>query len=89
MDTRTLLEQLRNEHAELGKAIALLERRTGASGSGSQRRALAPKRHIRLMSATAKAAMSRKLKAVWAAKKKDSATRSKATKARATKKAAQ
>jgi len=87
MDTTTLLNQLRKERDELSATISVLERRAGVSPAAT-RRASAPKRHGRVMSAAAKAAMSRKLKAIWAAKKKASAARSKAAKARVKKAAA-
>lgn len=84
MDTSTLLNQLRQERAELDATISVLERRAGAVSVGGSRK---PKKHGRPMSAAAKLAMSKKLKAVWAAKKKASAARSKAAKARVAKKA--
>lgn len=84
MDTRQLLEQLRKERDELSATISVLERRTGEVSVGGSRK---PKKHGRPMSAAAKLAMSKKLKAVWAAKKKAFASRSKAAKARVAKKA--
>jgi hypothetical protein len=87
LDTRQLLDQLRQERAELDATIRVLERHTGSTPARAAS-AAKPKRHGRVMSAAAKAAMSRKLKAIWAAKKKASAARSKAAKARVKKAAA-
>jgi len=83
MDSKTLLEQLRSERAELDATITVLEKRFGVQGAVPRtRKSTGPKRHGRVMSAAAKAAMSRKLKAVWAAKKAKAAARSKVAKAR-------
>ena len=83
MDSKTLLEQLKKEHAELGQAISVLERRVGGSVPTQHRRT-----HGRVMTAAARKAMSLKLRRVWAAKKKALEARSKASKKAAAKRAA-
>ena len=75
MDTATLLNSLRKERDELSATIAVLERRMPTSTAGKT------KPHGRRLSAKARAAMSRKLKQVWAQKRKARAARSKAAKA--------
>lgn len=81
MDTRQLLDQLRQERAELDATIRVLESRTGVSATVTRRAsARKTKPHGRPMSAAARAAMSRKLKQVWAKKKAQIAARSKAAK---------
>jgi hypothetical protein len=82
LDTRQLLDQLRKERDELSATIIVLERRVGTSAPASSTRgsSVAPKPHGRMMSAADKAAMSRKLKAVWAAKRAKAGARSRAAK---------
>lgn len=85
MDSRTLLEQMKKEHADLGSAIAVLESRIGGSSAPAKRsQSGTVKRHGRVMSAAAKAAMSKRLKQVWAAKRAKAEARSKAAKKAAT-----
>lgn len=84
MDAMKLLEQLRAEKEGLEATIRTLEARLGADSHGPASRGVnVPNRHGRVMSAAAKAAMSKKLKQVWAAKKRAQASRSAAAKKRA------
>jgi hypothetical protein len=67
MDTAKLLQELRQEYAELGQTIRTLERRTGSNGTTASVNGNRPRR---VWTAKQKAALSKAAKARWAAQKK-------------------
>jgi hypothetical protein len=74
----SILSLLKAERTRIEKAIALFEPQT--STPAVQPPAGKPRRHGRHMSAASRAAMSKKLKAIWAAKKAKKAARKTAAK---------
>ena len=93
MDARQLLDQLREEKAELEVGIAVLERRMGQHSApvrlgGNRNSKRTPKGHGRTWTPQMRSAMSKRVKAALAAKQKARAARSKAAKARHAKKTA-
>jgi hypothetical protein len=84
MDERQYLAQLVKERDDLNTLITALQQRLGASHSAPKAKG-APKPHGSVWTPARRAAMSKKLKSVLAAKRKAAAARSKTHKAKAVK----
>jgi hypothetical protein len=87
MDANSLLESMRKEYAELGNAISFLERRVGTSTVASRKPKSGPRSHGRRWTKAMREAMSKRVRAALAAKRKRREARAKAAKPRVVKKA--
>ncbi len=87
MDSKALLDSMRQEYEQLGNAISFLERRLGMSTVTSRRPTSGPRSHGRRWTKAMRDAMSKRVRAALATKRKRKEARANAAKPRVVKKA--